>query len=33
LVASTLGRRAAVMGAITNVLHNTDEFYIVHKLS
>ena len=26
LVVSTLGRRAVVMGAITNVLHNTSEF-------
>jgi glucokinase len=33
LVASTLGRQAAVMGAITNVLHNTAEFYVVRKLS
>lgn len=33
LVVSTLGRRAAAMGAITNVLHNTADFYIVHKLS
>ncbi len=33
LVASSLGRKAAVMGSITNVLHNTDEFLIVHKLT
>jgi glucokinase len=33
LVASTLGHRATVMGAITNVLHNTSDFYVVHKLS
>jgi glucokinase len=33
LVASQLGRRAAAMGAITNVLHNTTESYIVRKLS
>ena len=33
LVPSRLGPRAAVMGAITNVLHNTSDFYVVHKLS
>jgi glucokinase len=33
LVVSTLGLRAGVMGAITNVLHNTSNFYVVHKLS
>jgi glucokinase len=33
LVVSNLGLRAAVMGAVTNVLHNTSDFYIVHKLS
>jgi hypothetical protein len=33
LVVSTLGLRAAVMGAITNVLHNTSNFYVVNKLS
>ena len=33
LVVSTLGRRAAVMGAITNVLHNTADFYMVRILS
>lgn len=30
---SPLGRRAAVMGAIINVLHKTDDFYHVRKLS
>jgi len=33
LVISNLGMRAVVMGAITNVLHNTSNFYVVHKLS
>jgi glucokinase-like ROK family protein len=33
LVLSKLGLRAGVMGAITNVLHNTSNFYVVHKLS
>jgi len=33
LVVSNLGLRAGVMGAITNVLHNTGDFYVVHKLS
>jgi glucokinase-like ROK family protein len=33
LVVSKLGRRATVMGAITNVIHNTSNFYVVHKLS
>ena len=33
LVVSNLGLRATVMGAITNVLHNTSNFYVVHKLS
>jgi glucokinase len=33
LVVSNLGLRAAVMGAITNVLHNTSNYYVVHKLS
>jgi predicted NBD/HSP70 family sugar kinase len=33
LVASTLGHRATVLGAITNVLHNTTNFYVVRKLS
>jgi predicted NBD/HSP70 family sugar kinase len=33
LVVSNLDRRAAVMGAITNVLHNTSDFFVVRKLS
>ena len=33
LVVSSLGLKAGVMGAITNVLHNTSNFYVVHKLS
>jgi predicted NBD/HSP70 family sugar kinase len=33
LVVSRLGRRAIAMGAITNVIHNTSNFYVVHKLS
>ena len=33
LVVSNLGWRATVMGAITNVLHHTSDFYIVRKLS
>lgn len=33
LVTSILGLRAAVMGAITNVLHSTSDFYVVRKLS
>jgi glucokinase-like ROK family protein len=33
LVVSELGLRAGVMGAITNVLHSTSDFYVVHKLS
>jgi predicted NBD/HSP70 family sugar kinase len=33
LVVSALGLQATVMGAITNVLHNTSNFYVVHKLS
>jgi len=33
LMVSQLGMRATVMGAITNVLHNTSNFYVVHKLS
>jgi len=33
VVVSKLGLRAGVMGAITNVLHNTSNFYVVHKLS
>jgi glucokinase len=30
---SNLGLRATVMGAIVTVLHNTSNFYVVHKLS
>jgi glucokinase-like ROK family protein len=33
LVVSDLGLRATVMGAITKVLYNTSNYYIVHKLS
>ena len=33
LVISDLGLRATVMGAVVTVLHNTSNFYIVHKLS
>jgi glucokinase len=33
LVVSPLDRRAAVMGAITTILHNTADFYVVRKLS
>ena len=33
LVVSTLGRRAAVMGAITNILYSSSDFYVVRKLS
>jgi glucokinase len=33
LVASTLGRRAAVMGAVTNVLHQTSEFFALRSMS
>ena len=33
LVVSSLGRRAAVMGAITNVLYRTADYYVVRKLS
>ncbi len=33
LVVSDLGLKATVMGAITNVLHNTSNFYVVHKLT
>jgi glucokinase-like ROK family protein len=33
LVVSDLGLRATVMGAITHVLQNTSNFYVVHKLS
>ena len=30
---SNLGQQATVMGAIVTVLHNTSNFYVVHKLS
>jgi len=33
LVVSKLGLKAVAMGAIVNVLHNTDNYYVVHKLS
>jgi len=33
LVVSNLGLRATVLGAVVTVLHNTSNFYIVHKLS
>jgi predicted NBD/HSP70 family sugar kinase len=33
LEVSNLGLRATVMGAIVTVLHNTSNFYVVHKLS
>jgi glucokinase len=33
LVISSLGLRAGVMGAITNVLHNTSNYFVVRKLS
>ena len=33
LVISYLGLKATVMGAITNVLHNTSNFYVVHRLT
>jgi glucokinase len=33
LVSSHLGHRAAIMGAIINLLHNTSNFYVVHKLT
>jgi glucokinase len=33
LLVSSLGLRAAAMGAIANVLHNTDNYYVVYKLS
>ncbi len=33
LVVSNLGLRATVMGAVTTVLHNTSNYYFVHKLS
>jgi len=33
LVPSQLGYRATVLGAVVNVLHNSEDFYRVHKLS
>ncbi|HEX9012537.1 MAG TPA: ROK family transcriptional regulator [Anaerolineaceae bacterium] len=33
LAASTLGRRAAVMGAVTNVLHHTADFYALRSMA
>jgi glucokinase len=33
LVISDLGRKAVVLGAVTNVLHNTSNYYVVRKLS
>jgi glucokinase len=33
LEASNLGLQATVMGAVVTVLHNTSNFYVVHKLS
>lgn len=33
IVVSPLGLQAGVMGAVTNVLHNTSNYYVVHKLS
>jgi len=33
IVASQLGYRATVLGAVVNVLHNTGDFYTLHKLS
>jgi glucokinase len=33
LEASTLGPRAAVMGAITMTLHSTKDYYVVHRVS
>jgi len=33
LVVSTLGLKATVMGAITNVFHHTSNLYVVHKLT
>jgi len=33
IVTSPLGYRATVLGAIVNVLQNTDDFYMVHKLT
>jgi hypothetical protein len=33
LVVSTLGHRAAAMGAIAEILYNTSDFYQVRKLA
>jgi len=33
IIASSLGTRAAVLGAMINLLHNVSDFYIVRKLS
>lgn len=33
LVVSPLDRRAAVLGAVASILHQTADFYVVHKLS
>ena len=33
LEVSNLGLQATVMGAVVTVLHNTSNFYVVHKLS
>lgn len=33
IVVSGLGLRAAALGAVTNVLHNTENYYIVYKIS
>lgn len=33
IVVSSLGLRAAAMGAVTNILHNTDNYYVVYKIS
>lgn len=33
IMKSTLGHQAPVMGAMINLLHNTSDFYVVHKLS
>jgi len=33
ILVTQLDRKAVVMGAVTNVLHNTTNFYFVRKLS
>jgi hypothetical protein len=33
IIASSLGHRAAALGAMINLLHNVSDFYIVRKLS